>query len=255
MADPRQQASMNTLLKWSIENSDASLQNGSGSNGAAPTGVRAIDNSDAKDIDTSVEDASRGPTRLDPGILDAVFGGPSDAELMKASMSVIVDPEVSLENKLTAFDNFEQLIEGIDNANNMKNLGLWAPLIETLESPEIQLRRMACWCIGTAVQNNEKAQETALEVGAMTRLARLATGRRADGEAGKEEDSASGDDEKNLRRKACYAISSAIRNYQPNADAVVAAIPEGMKTQYTGMDANNMDAVDKFMEELRNFGN
>ena len=91
--------------------------------------------------------------------LNNLFGGPSDADLMKESMTAIQDPSISLENKLVAFDNFEQLVENIDNANNLSPLGLWTPLIEQLKSPESELRRMAAWCIGTSVQNNEKAQE------------------------------------------------------------------------------------------------
>jgi hypothetical protein len=78
---------------------------------------------------------------------------------MKESMAAIHDPSISLENKLIAFDNFEQLVENIDNANNLSSLGLWTPLLEQLKSPESELRRMAAWCTGTSVQNNEKAQE------------------------------------------------------------------------------------------------
>jgi hypothetical protein len=34
-----------------------------------------------------------------------------------------------------------------------------APLVEELEAEEHERRMMAAWCVGTAVQNNEKAQE------------------------------------------------------------------------------------------------
>lgn len=78
---------------------------------------------------------------------------------MKESMAAIQSPDISLPNKLIAFDNFEQLIEQIDNANNMHNLGLWTPLLAVLQSDEPELRRMAAWCMGTAVQNNVVAQE------------------------------------------------------------------------------------------------
>jgi hsp70-interacting protein len=64
-----------------------------------------------------------------------------------------------LEDRITAFDNFEQLIENLDNANNLEALNLWIPLIEQLENKEVELRRFAAWCIGTAVQNNIKTQE------------------------------------------------------------------------------------------------
>ena len=126
---------MNNLLKWSIENS---------SNPAANT------------------EAPQKKQALDTEALQRLLANaPSDAELMKAAMEVIraTEDDVTLENKLIAFDNFEQLIENMDNANNMEVLGLWTPLVATLEHDEAEMRKMAAWCIGTAVQNNEKAQD------------------------------------------------------------------------------------------------
>lgn len=126
---------MNNLLKWGIENSTASRESAD-SEAPAPS--------------------SR---KLTPEMLSALFGGPSDADLMKAAMEALHSDEVDLENKLIAFDNFEQLIESIDNANNLEPLGLWTPLVELLKHEDADMRRMAAWCIGTAVQNNEKAQD------------------------------------------------------------------------------------------------
>lgn len=123
---------MNNLLKWGIQNS-------------APA-----------DGDAPQQSAPRG---LDQETLSALFGGPSQADLMKAAMEVLHDEETDLENKMIAFDNFEQLIENIDNANNLQPLGLWTPLVHLLQHEEADMRRMAAWCIGTAVQNNEKAQD------------------------------------------------------------------------------------------------
>ena len=121
---------MNNLLKWSIENSVPS--------------------------DPDAPPPSR---TLDTEALKALMGGPSDAELMKESMAAIQSPDITLDDKLIAFDNLEQLIEGIDNANNLESLGLWTPLIHQLSNEEVELRTMAAWCVGTAVQNNIKAQE------------------------------------------------------------------------------------------------
>lgn len=123
---------MNNLLKWGIQNS-------------APA-----------DGDAPQQPAPRG---LDQETLSALFGGPSQADLMKAAMEVLHDNEADLENKMIAFDNFEQLIENIDNANNLQPLGLWTPLVSLLKHEESDMRLMAAWCIGTAVQNNEKAQD------------------------------------------------------------------------------------------------
>lgn len=208
---------LNDLLRWSIENTEAPPAN----------------DQDAAAIAGSAENIRT----LDPELLQAIMGGPSDAELMKEAMFVITspDPAVTLENKLIAFDNLEQLIESLDNANNMEKLSLWTPLLGLLDHDERDLRRMAAWCVGTAVQNNEKSQERLLAMGGIPRLVTMAT---------KEgEDTAA-------RRKAIYALSSAVRNYQPAMDAATEALVKHGHDG-TNVDANNMDAVDEVINGLR----
>lgn len=171
---------------------------------------------------------------LDTDALRALMGGPSDADLMKEAMAAIQSPHTDLENKLVAFDNLEQLVEGIDNANNMENLGLWMPLADQLDSPETELRRMAAWCISTAVQNNERAQGRALALGIIPKLVTLALH----------------DEQTATRRKAVFALSSAVRNYQPGLDEALKHLPE----QYQGngnVDATDMNAVDVVIHKLR----
>ncbi|RHZ67428.1 hsp70 nucleotide exchange factor fes1 [Aspergillus turcosus] len=203
---------MNNLLKWSIENSTAARQVGD-SNDAAPA-----------------------PTsrNLDPQVLSALFGGPSDADLMKAAMEALHSDEVDLENKMIAFDNFEQLIESIDNANNLEPLGLWTPLVELLKHEEAEMRRMAAWCIGTAVQNNEKAQDKLIVFNVLPTLVSMSTS----------------DPAPAARKKAVYAISSGIRNYQPAMDEFVKHLPEGY-TRGEKVDASDMDAIDALLDKLR----
>jgi hsp70-interacting protein len=204
---------LNDLLKWSIENSDNTK-----SDPAAP--------------------ASSAPTSdLTPEIMAALMGGPSDADLMKAAIQLITSEEedVSLEDKLIAFDNFEQLIESLDNANNIANLGLWTPLLEQLQHEEKELRKMAAWCVGTAVQNNVKTQEKLLAMGGIPPLVHIAT---------------KDDEPHDVRRKAVYALSSAGRNYQPAMDLISEELEK--KGEVTGkVDANDMDACDKIMNGLR----
>ncbi|WYZ38787.1 hypothetical protein EsH8_III_000701 [Colletotrichum jinshuiense] len=203
---------LNELLKWGIENHDTS-QNGEGAP-AAPT------------------------SRLNPEAIAALFGGgPSDADLMKAAMEAVTstDPEVTLDNKLIAFDNFEQLIENLDNANNIANLSLWTPLLSCLEHEEQEIRRMAAWCVGTAVQNNEPSQERLLAVGGIPPLVTLAT---KDGET------------EAVRRKAIYALSSAVRNYQPAMDVFTDELAKkGIRSGKVS--ADNMDNVDEVMNDLK----
>lgn len=167
-------------------------------------------------------------------MMAALMGGPSDAELMREAMRAITSEETDLENKLTAFDNFEQLVEQIDNANNMEPLGLWPPLLKQLENEEAELRRMAAWCVGTAVQNNVKAQEKLVEHNAIPAIVKMAVG----------------DSNQGARKKAINALSSATRNFQPGLDAAVEHLPEA----YHGgrkLDAASMDDIDSFINKLR----
>lgn len=207
MDDPR----LNELLKWSIEQSDATRND---------------------------PNAPPPKTQLTPELMASLMGGPSDADLMRASMEIITSDnaeEVSLDDKLVAFDNFEQLIENLDNANNIANLSLWTPLLEQLKHDEREMRKMAAWCVGTAVQNNEKTQERLLAVGGVPMLVDLAT---------KE------DEPVDVRRKAVYALSSAVRNYQPAMDLFSEELTKkGHKTDK--VDATSMEAVDEVVNGLR----
>ena len=205
---------LNQLLKWSIENSE---------------------NPSADPTSNTEPEAQRPSGRpINAEALNSLFGGPSDADLMKESMAAALSPQITLENKLVAMDNFEQLIENLDNANNMEVLGLWPPLVQLLKSDEADLRRYAAWCVGTAVQNNVKAQERLLAVGAISVLAHLSTE----------------DINEPVRRKAIYALSSEIRNFQPGLDAALKTLPKGIAPE-GAIDAGDMEAVDRVIEQLR----
>jgi hsp70-interacting protein len=131
MADP----GFNSLLKWGVENSESSLKD---------------------------PNAPKGETKFDPAALARMMGGimgPSDAELMKQSFEVLEYKEATHEEKVTAFENFEMLIENLDNANNMHVMGLWTKLAAQLENPDAELRALAAGCCKVAVQNNIKTQE------------------------------------------------------------------------------------------------
>jgi len=198
---------LNSLLQWSVENSDA-----------------------ARDPDKPATE----PKAMSADALRALMGGPSDADLMREAMSLIVSADASHDAKMTAFDNFEQLVENIDNANNMEPLGLWTPLLAQFDSSDPDMRRMAAWCVGTAVQNNVKAQERCLAVNGVAKLCKTATE----------------DQDKAVRRKAVYALSSSIRNYQPAMNEAVKELPKDI----VGPDqisASDMDAIDAIMAKLR----
>ncbi len=212
MAD---QASLNQLLQWSVENSAASKND--------PT--------------THSTDQQRDPSHgLNAAALAELLGGPSDADRMRQAMTAIIAPlsEVDLENKLIAWDNLEQLIENIDNANNMHSLGMWQPLVAQLDNEEAEMRKWAAWCLSTAVQNNIKCQETCLAVGAIPKLAKLAVE----------------DESQAVRKKAVSAISSEVRNFQPGLDELEKSLPKEFWVG-RGVDAGDMEAVDGIVQKLR----
>ena len=209
---------MSNLLAWSIENSEnAQRQTTNGAPEHPQPGMKG-----------------REPRGLTEDAMRSLMGGPSDAELMKEAMTVILHPEAELQAKVTAFDNFEQLIENLDNANNMDPLGLWAPLMSQLDSPEPAMRKMAAWCIGTAVQNNEKCQQKLLSIGGLSKIAWMAL---------EESDQAA-------RRKAVYALSSAVRNFQPGMDEALKTLPKNV-TGPDHVNAADMDVIDAIMGKLR----
>jgi len=226
---------MNKLLKWSVQNSQQ--QNADGSLTAPPT----------------AEELSR---NLTPDMINSLMGGPSDADLMKAAMELLLSDEADLENKMIAFDNFEQLIESIDNANNLEPLGLWTPLVKLLQHEEADMRRMAAWCIGTAVQNNEKAQDKVSTASTISTM-------QEDQNRNKLTDIqlivlnaiptlvtvATSDSNPATRKKSVYALSSAVRNYQPALNELIKSLPENYSKDK--VDAADMEAIDKIMDQLR----
>lgn len=207
-------AVLSTLLKWSIENSDKP--------GADGTNEETVNGSTS----------NRGV--LDKELMAHIMGGPSEADLMKQAMSVIHHPEATYENKMIAWDNFEQLVESLDNANNMSNLNLWTPMLEKLDDPSAEVRSMVCWCTSTAVQNNIKTQEAFFGTGALPKIVSLSHS----------------DPDATVRRKAVNAMSSTVRNYQKAMDEVLQILPAHLRTAQT-IDANDMEAVDELVHKLR----
>jgi hsp70-interacting protein len=146
MNDP----ALNNLLQWGIKHADPAALKEAAS--APPKPMSASDREALLSIMQQVQ-------------------GTSDADRMLESMVVIEHPESTQEAKLTAFENFEMMIQNIDNANNMEQIPskrdannkeqkkLWTRLVELLEAQDAELRMWAAFCCSTAVQNNIRAQE------------------------------------------------------------------------------------------------
>ncbi|KAI0077006.1 Fes1-domain-containing protein [Panus rudis PR-1116 ss-1] len=83
---------------------------------------------------------------------------------MKENLDIALDEKRDLDDRLQALDNFEMLIEHIDNANDLEKLKMWEPLhrLLTADTSEDEIKRLVLWIIGTAVQNNPSAQTSYL---------------------------------------------------------------------------------------------
>lgn len=154
--------------------------------------------------------------------------------MMKESMAAILDPEMPLPDKEIAFDNFEMLVENLDNANNIENLKLWPPLLSQLSASESQLRFMAAWCCGTAVQNNPKSQEAMHKHGGVSKIVELVLK----------------DPEEKVRAKAVYALSSQVRNMGPSLKEALELLP-GELVSGKDIEAEDMEAIDSLIQALR----
>ncbi|KAF9356743.1 hsp70 nucleotide exchange factor fes1 [Mortierella sp. NVP85] len=169
-----QQKSLNELLQWSIIN-------------------QATEKEDA-----SAEGATKQPPRkLDPEIIDAILGK-SDSQLMIEAMTVIKSPQSTDEQKEVAWEDFEMLIQQIDNASNMENMKLWPPVLQELKSSNPKYREQAAWVCGTATQNNPKAQAAFLKEKGLPMVIEMLS-----------------DPETFVRAKAIYALSGAIKHFEP----------------------------------------
>lgn len=166
---------MESLLKWSIENTP-------------------------EDAERTVPSAER-IKALDPEIIDMILGK-SDAVVMKEKLAFAVDESREEDERVEALDDFEMLVEQIDNANNLENMKMWEPLIELMHSSETGVQRHAIWILGTAVQNNSKAQADFLRRDPIPYLLSLLTSGKASG---------------STRSKVLYCLSGTLKH---NAGAV-----------------------------------
>ncbi|ODN81654.1 hypothetical protein L202_02053 [Cryptococcus amylolentus CBS 6039] len=141
-------------------------------------------------------------------MLDLIMGK-SDSITMKEKIAYASNEENPVEERVEALDDFEMLIELIDNANNMPILKLWQPLLALLASPHPEIVAHTCWIIGTAVQNNLKAQAALYIFDALPQILNTLYPSTAPQTSA-------------VRAKATYALSSALKHW-PLASPALAA--------------------------------
>ncbi|KAG8902845.1 hsp70 nucleotide exchange factor fes1 [Tulasnella sp. 417] len=155
---------------------------------------------------TTPDDPNYVPPRplgeLDPGLIDMILGKP-DAVRMRDAMAIAVDESKSEDDRVTALDDMELLIESLDNANDMEVLKLWEPVLNLATCPIPAIAAQALWVLGTAVQNNPKSQEAFLKHEPFPTIVNALSSEKSTNE---------------IRAKALYVLSGALRH---NREAVV----------------------------------
>ncbi|WOO77415.1 Hsp70 nucleotide exchange factor FES1 [Vanrija pseudolonga] len=229
-------ADLNTLLRWAVENTPApgeeapaqDLGNGmtlkfkpAVPGQQASANAATLHTNDPQYPHSDLSPASTpGPAtpangaaplpgssnKISTEMLDLIMGKP-DSLTMKEKMATASDTSLDVETRVEALDDFEMLVELIDNANNMAVLKLWEPLIALYDDKHPEVVRHALWITGTAVQNNLKAQAALFVHDAFPKIIDIiypATREQA------------------TRAKAQYAMSSALKHW-PLASAVLSA--------------------------------
>ncbi|GEQ72095.1 hypothetical protein JCM33374_g5781 [Metschnikowia sp. JCM 33374] len=159
---------------------------------------------------TGDKDAQEKIGQPDPKMLSQLFGGPDEPTLMKQSMMVASNPEATDEDKEVALENFEMLIENLDNANNIENMKLWPSVIEQLHSENQTFQVLAASIIAIATQNNPSSQDAfAKQEKGLSKLIDLSSNTSIP---------------KELHMKSTFALASIIRN---NEDASSKFISSG----------------------------
>jgi hsp70-interacting protein len=100
--------------------------------------------------------------------------------------------------ELTINTTNKQLIESIDNANNINSMKMWTPIVSLLTHPQSSppIQHATLWILGTAVQNNDKAQMAVLNYEPLEPILELLNSS-SDGE---------------VRSKAMYALSGILKH-------------------------------------------
>ncbi|KAL1412858.1 hsp70 nucleotide exchange factor fes1 [Vanrija albida] len=230
-------ADLNTLLRWAVENTPApapgeqpaaqDLGNGMSlkwkpavpGQQASATAATLHTNDPQYPVSDLSPASTPGPatpateagalpkdSKISTEMLDLIMGKP-DSLTMKEKMATATDESLDVETRVEALDDFEMLVELIDNANNMAVLKLWEPLIGLYDDKHPEVVRHALWITGTAVQNNLKAQAALFVHDAFPKIIDIiypATREQA------------------TRAKAQYAMSSALKHW-PLASAALSA--------------------------------
>ncbi|KAJ7004484.1 hsp70 nucleotide exchange factor FES1 isoform X3 [Populus alba] len=125
----------------------------------------AIGHSDPAKLKESAEDVQRlsaselQKRQLEIKELIEKMNMPSDAQLMQIAIDDLNNSSSSLEDRQRALQELLILVEPLDNANDLNKLGGLAIVIQELNHPDPDIRRLSAWVLGKACQNNPVVQK------------------------------------------------------------------------------------------------
>ncbi|XP_068672206.1 hsp70-binding protein 1-like [Montipora foliosa] len=113
------------------------------------------------------------------------------------------DDEDELVKKEDAFEDLQEIVDNIDNANDFHKIGGFKVMLKCLSSEQSSIRWRAADTLAVCVQNNSYCQKAALEMNILPVLTNLLQS----------------DQSEQVQVKALFAISSLTRAFQPGEDA------------------------------------
>jgi len=124
-----------------------------------------------------------------------VLLGKTDAARMQELVD-IANSSADLDERSRSLEELEEIVSSLDNANDLESCRLWEPLISFLSDSQSQIRLHSAWVLGTAVQNNEKSQQSFYRYGGVEAISCLLN-----------------DSDVHVIAKSLYCISGLINHY------------------------------------------
>lgn len=182
-----------------------------------------IGHSDPAKLKESAEDVQR----LSAKLIEKM-NMPSDAQLMQIAIDDLNNSSSSLEDRQRALQELLILVEPLDNANDLNKLGGLAIVIQELNHPDPDIRRLSAWVLGKAYQNNPVVQKQILELGALSKLIMMVK---------------SSSIEEAI--KALYAVSTLIQNHLAGQEFFYAEDGDAMLQEILSNSSNDIRLLRK----------
>ena len=159
---PEERNNWNSILKWSLAQMDEN----------------AGDDKERKPI--SEEDRQWFLQAMQSGMIDEIKRMKDITQVLALNIAEVLDAE-ELDARLELLEELMDRVCSVDNGGDLHTIGGLVPLIQTCSgSPHASLRAAAAEVLATTVQNHAKAQDSALDNGAMDPLLKMAAGKGVD---------------------------------------------------------------------------